>query len=246
MGDIKVYIEEYGDYLEDARKKIYRLVVIFILFFALGFFLTTPLLKFFLSLLVINGVTITTTSPFQIVDLAMNIGILCAVIATAPFVVHSLYMFLKDGLLERERRFFFVLLPIGLLLFCVGFIYGFATLYFALKLIADVNVSIGVVNLWDISRFVSQMVLTSTFLGIIFQFPIVITFLIRMNIMSVEFLRSKRKHAAVLIFIFVSLLPPTDGLSLIIMSLPLLAMYEFTILCNSYRKEKKLLHYHTN
>ena len=191
MDEFKKYLVVYAEYLEEARKKIYTLVVVFITAFAVGFFMTTPFLKIFLSYLKIKDVVSTTTSPFQIVDLAMNVGILFAVIVIAPFVVRTFYIFLKPALLGRERKFFFILLPIGLLLFVVGFIYGFATMYYALRLIAQVNVGLGVINLWDISRFISQMVLTSTFLGLIFQFPIIVTFLIKINMVTISFLKSK-------------------------------------------------------
>ena len=105
-------------------------------------------------------------------------------------------------------------------------------LYFAVNLMAQTNVGLGVANYWDISIFISQMVLTSALLGILFIFPLVITFLIRLGVMTVDFLKSKRRHAIVIIFIIVSLLPPTDGLSLVLMSAPLVLIYEFTILFN--------------
>ncbi len=238
MDELKRYVTEYGEYLEDVRMRLYRLVILFIIVFCVGFFFTTPFLKFFIRFLKIEDVVITTTSPFQIVDLAMSIGVFSAIIVTLPVLVFQVYSFLSSGLLSNEKKFFIKLLPVGLLLFITGFSYGFATLYFALKIIAKVNVSLGVVNLWDISRFISQMVLTSALLGVIFQFPIVITFMIKMNILNVDFLKSKRRQAVVAIFVFVSLLPPTDGLSLVVMSLPLVAIYELTILVNSYSKER--------
>lgn len=236
MDEFKKYTTEYLDYLEDIRQRVYRLIVVFLAFFAIGFFLTTPLLKIFINLLQIKDVKIITTSPFQTIDLAMSIGISFAIIAILPLVIFQTYSFLKSGLLQKERRFFFMLLPISLLLFVIGFSYGFATLYYALQVIADINITLGVVNLWDISRFISQIVLTSALLGTIFQFPIILTFLMNIGVMSIKILESKRRHAIVAIFIFVSLLPPTDGLSLIIMSLPLIAIYELTIFFNSYRK----------
>jgi sec-independent protein translocase protein TatC len=236
MDEFKKYTTEYLDYLEDIRQRVYRLIVVFLAFFAIGFFLTTPLLKIFINLLQIKDVKIITTSPFQTIDLAMSIGISFAIIAILPMVIFQAYSFLKSGLLKRERRFFFMLLPISLLLFVIGFSYGFATLYYALQVIAGINLTLGVVNLWDISKFISQIVLTSALLGTIFQFPIILTFLMNIGVMSIKILESKRRHAIAAIFIFVSLLPPTDGLSLIVMSLPLIAIYELTIFFNSYRK----------
>ena len=238
MNKFNRYIAEYSEYLDEIRKRVYRLVIFFITAFAFGFFLTTPFLKFSLSLLKIKDVVITTTSPFQIVDLAMSIGIFFAVIVTLPLFIQQIYAFLRPALSSQERKFFFMLLPAAFVLFITGFIYGFATLYYALQLIAQININIGVVNLWDISQFISQMVLTSALLGVIFLFPIVITFLIKLNILSTRFLKSKRRHAIVFIFVFVSLLPPTDGLSLIVMSAPLVAIYELTIIFNSYRKQR--------
>lgn len=236
MDEVKKYLVEYADYLEDIRSRVYRLVIIFLIAFAVGFFATKDILRLFIDFLQIKDVVITTTSPFQIVDLAMSIGVFVAIIITLPIFIHQLYSFLRSGLIKEERLFFFLLLPIGLLLFVVGFLYGFMTLYYALQMVAQVNITLGIVNLWDISRFISQMVLTSTLLGVMFQFPLVITFLTKIGILNVKFLKSKRRYAVVGVFIFVSLLPPTDGLSLIVMSLPLILIYELTIFVNSYIK----------
>lgn len=241
MKEFNKYIDQYADYLEDLRKRLYFLIVIFITVFIVGFFLTSPFLKFFIKILAIKNVSIITTSPFQMIDLAMNVGLFFAVLTTLPLLVYQIYSFLKAGLLKREKRFFLVLLPFSLFLFVLGFSYGFMTLYYALKMIADININLGVINLWDISRFISQIFLTSALLGIIFQFPLVITFLVKMNLMNTKFLKTKRKFAIVAIFIFVSLLPPTDGLSLIVMSVPLVLMYELTIFFNSFRREDKLI-----
>lgn len=240
MNEFKKYIEKYTEYLEDIRKRLYKLVIIFVLAFGVGFFLTTSFLRFFLRLLKIKDVVITTTSPFQTIDLAMSVGVFFAIIVVLPILVYQTYSFLRSALTIQEKKFFLVLLPIGLVLFVTGFIYGFVVLYYALKLIAEVNIGLGVVNLWDISRFISQMVLTSTLLGVLFQFPIVITFLIKLKVLSTNFLKSKRRHAVVAIFVFVSLLPPTDGLSLIVMSLPLVLIYELTIFFNSLKRGKEL------
>jgi sec-independent protein translocase protein TatC len=165
----------------------------------------------------------------------MDIGMFFAIIVTAPLFIYNVYSFLKPGLLPKERRFFIILIPIGLLLFVTGFLYGFVALYYSLALIASINVGIGVVNLWDIRYFVSSMFITSALLGIVFQFPIILTFLVRMGVMNIDYMKKKRYEAFIMIFAFVSLLPPTDGLSLIIMSVPLVAMYEFIILFNTRR-----------
>lgn len=205
----------------------------------MGFFATSYAVKFMMSHINFEGVTIVTTSPFQLVDLAMSMGFFFACAISIPIFVYHLYSFLKPGLLPKERKIFILSLPLGLFLFLLGFFYSAVMLYYAIGVISKLNVSLGVANYWDISTFISQMILTSSLLGLLFIFPLVITFLIRLGIISIEFLRSKRKHSIVAICIIVSLLPPTDGLSLILMAAPLVIIFELTVLFN--RKKSKVV-----
>ncbi len=232
MNNLQKSIAKYGVYFEELRKRLFLLTKIFVIVFSVGFFTTSPAIKFVMSHIDLEGVTIVTTSPFQLIDLAMSIGFFLACVITIPIFIYHLYSFLKPGLLPKERRIFILSLPLGLLLFLIGFVYGIGMLYMGVKLIALVNVGLGVANYWDINTFISQIVLTSSLLGLLFIFPIVIRFLIRIGVMSVQFLRSKRRHAIVIIFIIVSLLPPTDGLSLVLMAIPLVLIFELTILFN--------------
>ena len=126
------------------------------------------------------------------------------------------------------------------MLFAIGFSYGFMVMYFALGIIATMNVDLGIINLWDISQFFSLIMLTSALLGILFEFPLVLTFLIRLGAVTTEFLVDKRRHAYVVILILVILLPPTDGLSDIIIAAPLVLIYELTVLINSFCPKRNL------
>lgn len=232
MNNFQKTISKYSSYFEELRSKLVLLVKIFAIVFAIGFMNVGPIIKLMMKYLSIEGVTIATTSPFQLVDLAMSIGFFISCLITVPILIYFLYSFLKPALLPREKKFFLLALPLALLLFIVGFLYSSVMLYYAIRLIAIVNVHLGVVNYWDISSYIYQIVLTSTLLGLLFIFPLFITFLIRLGIITTRFLRSKRKHAVAVIFVIVSLLPPTDGLSLILMSVPLILVYELTILFN--------------
>lgn len=234
--DVKQKLLEYGQYIDEIRKKIFFLAWAFAAFFALGFFFTNKILAVVINLFKVKDITIVTTSPFQFIGLAVDTGITIAMLVCLPLAIYYFYDFIKDGLLKKERRFFLTLIPIGIVLFVLGFAYGFVTLYFALKIIAQVNVSLGVANLWDISKFLSEIVMTSALLGFLFEFPIVITFLIQSNILDRKFLISKRRYAYAAIVVLVALLPPTDGVSLIVMSVPLVLIYEVTIIVNAFHR----------
>ncbi len=232
-------LPDYYRYLEDIRQRVRRLVMVFIAFFFVGLIASGPILKFIIRVFTLDNADIVATSPFQFFDLAMSVGLYTALIVCAPLFVYQFYRFLRDGLHDRERRFFFILLPVSIALFLIGFAYSFAILYLTLDSIAAFNVGLGIQNLWDINRFLSQIIFTSALLGVIFQYPIVLTFLVKVGMLSVRFLREKRRHAIAIMFILTSFLPPTDGLSLIVMVLPLIITYEITIWVNSFLERKK-------
>ena len=241
MDNFQKSIAKYGAYLEELRIRLLRLVKLFVVLFFVGFFSASPVIKFLMNHINLDGVNIVTTSPFQLINLSMSIGFFFACIIITPIFIHQLYLFLRPGLKPREKKFFLLSLPLALLLFIVGFCYGCGMLYYGIKLIANLNVGLGISNYWDISSFLSEIMVTSALLGLLFIFPIVIKFIIRLGIIDVSFLKSKRKHAIVAIFVIVSLLPPTDGLSLVLMALPLILIFELTILFNRGNNGRHLL-----
>lgn len=232
MNNFHKSLAKYGVYFEELRIKLLFLTKIFAVCFIIGFFITTPVIRFILAHLNIPDISIVTTSPFQLIEFAMSVGFFFACVVTLPIFIYHLYSFLKPGLLKSERKVFILSLPFGLGLFVFGFLYGGGMLYYGIKLMAKVNAEIGIANYWDISKFVSQIVLTASLLGLLFTFPLVLTFLIRLGILSADFLRSKRRHAFAGVFVLVALLPPTDGLSLILMAVPLILLFELTVFFN--------------
>jgi sec-independent protein translocase protein TatC len=66
--------------------------------------------------------------------------------------------------------------------------------------------------------------------GLIFELPLVITFLARLGIVSVDFLKKNRKYAILLFFVLGAILTPPDVLTQFMMAMPLLALYEISII----------------
>lgn len=236
MDNFNEKYEKYYPYLEDLRKRIYTGFILFAIFFVLGFFQTSNILKFIISNFDIKNVVIATTSPFQFTDLATNIGFFSAVIVTIPYFIYSLYAFIFPALKKKERKWFYSSIPFCLMLFVFGFVYALFILLYTLQILADINSNAGIQNIWNVSDFMIQVFMTASFLGLFFEFPIIITFMLKTKILTLKTVKDKRRLAYFLIFCIVALLPPTDGISLIVISLPLILLYEVTILVNNNYK----------
>jgi sec-independent protein translocase protein TatC len=232
MEDIRTNVKKFLPYLEDLQKRFYSSTIIILIVFVLGFLSSGFILKKFVKYFNIDNVTIATTSPFQFANLAVDIGFFCALSIALPLGMYHFFSFANSALTKKEVRKFLLSIPISFFLFIIGFSYGFFILFYSFSLLATVNESLGIQNIWDISLFLSQLIITSALLGVVFQIPLLITLLIKMGIISTAQLKTKRRLVILLLFILTSLLPPTDGLSLIAMALPLYLLYELTILIN--------------
>ncbi len=66
--------------------------------------------------------------------------------------------------------------------------------------------------------------------GMVFEMPVIITFLARMGIVSIDFLKNNRKYAILIIFIVAAILTPPDVITQIMMAIPMMLLYEISIL----------------
>jgi len=230
--ELKKNIEKFLPFLEDLRKRLYRGVVLFIIFFFSGFFSAGIILKKLLNFVHIDQVVIATSSPFQVVNVAMDVGFFFAIMFFGPYIIYSFYVFIMPALTKRERKKLLKSIPFSIILFIFGFLYGFFILNYSLETLASINISMGIANFWNISEFLSQMFVTSALLGLAFEFPLFLSLLIKLGMITSQTLKNNRRIAYFFLFALTALLPPTDGISLIAMTVPLVLLYEVTILLN--------------
>jgi len=239
LEELHTNIGKFLPYFEDLRHRLYRGVLLFVTFFVGGFLSAGMILKNILKFTHVDGVTIATSSPFHFADLSMDIGFFLAIIVCVPYIIYSFYVFIVPALTKTERKRLLRTVPISIVLFLIGFAYGFFILYYSLELLASINIGLGIANIWNISQFLSQIFITAALLGLIFEFPLLLTLGMRLGLLTPQALKEKRRIAYFLIACITALLPPSDGLSLIAMSLPLVLLYEVTILLNLLNNKKK-------
>lgn len=232
MEDFETNLEKFLPYVEDLYGRLYNCVVLFAVSFVGGFFATGYIIRIILSVVEVEQVVVATTSPFQFAEIAVDTGFLVALMCTMPYLVYSLYSFISPALTRREKIRLFKSVPVGIGLFALGFLYGVFILYYAFGVLAAINTDLGIQNVWNVTKFLSQMFTTAALLGLVFQFPLVLSVAIRLGVLDRQVLIDKRRLSYIAMFVMVSFLPPTDGVSLIAMALPLMLLYEATILLN--------------
>lgn len=230
--DLTVLKNQYSPFLKEAKKRILFIVYVFVITMFGGFFFYEKIIKFLISLLSLEGINIVFTSPFQFINLSISCGVATGLIVIFPLLVAQILSFLKPALKNKEYKTVIGFIPFALLLFLVGFVFGAVIMKWQIEIFLARSVSLGIGNVLDISRLLSTVLLTSALMGVGFQFPIVLLLLMRMGIIEHKQLGKKRKWIYLGSFIFALFLPPDSILADILLSLPLIILFEFTLILN--------------
>ena len=117
------------------------------------------------------------------------------------------------------------------LLFFLGVLFGYYVVTpLSINFLGTYQVSDQVFNDFDLSSYIALVRACALSSGLIFQLPIVIYFLTRVGLVTPEWLKKYRKYALVLVLILSAIITPPDIASQVIVSIPVLILYELSIL----------------
>jgi sec-independent protein translocase protein TatC len=159
-----------------------------------------------------------------------------------PYLLWEVWRFIKPALYQNERKYANGLVFWGSLLFLMGIAFGYFVITpLSVYFFGNYQVSTAVANQITISSFISTVVTTTFGAGIVFELPIFIYFLAKIGLVSADFLRRTRKISFVVILIVAAIITPPDVTSQIIVSIPLMLLYEVSILIAARMERKNAL-----
>ena len=159
-----------------------------------------------------------------------KVALMGGVVLAMPLLVYQGIMFVSPALTRREKKYVYMALPWITLMFIAGFAFGYFILLppatnFLLSFMTDVaRPEIKIDNYVSI---VTRLLLA---IGVVFQTPVIITFLARLGIVKPEWLARKRRWAIVVAFILAAVITPTfDPINQSLVAIPLIILYEISI-----------------
>lgn len=225
-------INRYSPYLTEIRKRLLFLTCLFLIAASVGFIYYERIVTFILDFLNLEGVNVVFTSPFQFFTLAVNSAMFVGLLAIFPILVLQAISFFKPALSPKEYRAVITPLPLSLLLLAAGFAYGLIVMKYVVAIFYQKSLDLHIGNILDIELLLSKIVLTGTLMGLAFQFPIVMSILLHLRLVTLKTFTAQRPLAYAATMLFVMFLPPTDVLSDLLLVLPLVFLFEFTLLFN--------------
>lgn len=161
----------------------------------------------------------------------LKVSLVCGVIIASPYIFWEIWLFVAAGLYPHERKYVYTYLPLSLGLFLGGCALCF---FFVIPLVLDFlfgfNAWLGLRPEMKISSWLSFVILLPLMFGLSFQLPMVMVFLEKIGLFSVPVYKQYRRHAIFVIAILSMILTPSDPVSMLMMMVPLLFLYELGIL----------------
>ncbi len=160
----------------------------------------------------------------------MFIAFMTGLFVVSPFIFYQIWAFISPGLYAEEKRF---IIPVALVsavffvgggLFCYFIVFHYAFQFFVSFATEQI---VAMPKISDYLDFVIKLILA---FGFIFEMPIFSFFLSRMGVVTAKSMRGFRRYAVLLVFIVAAILTPPDVVSQLLMAVPMLLLYEVSIL----------------
>lgn len=158
---------------------------------------------------------------------SIYLGLLCA----SPFIMYELFRFITPALLENERKYSTKIMISVYSLFMIGVLMSYYILFpISFRFLGTYSVADKVHTMITLDSYISTFVSLTLLLGIVFQLPVITFILAKMGILNASQMSKYRKHALIIIMLIAAIITPPDIMTLILITLPLYGLYEFSVL----------------
>lgn len=162
-----------------------------------------------------------------------SLAVLFALLVVIPFALWQIWAFVAPGLHRNERNFIWPILIMSPILFIAGAAFAFYILFpFVFRFFLELNMSspVPAVILPGARDYLSFAIGLLKVFGVAFQLPLVLVLLNRIGVLPRSRVVKMRRYAIVIIVVIAAVLTPPDVVSQILLALPMLALFELSIL----------------
>lgn len=186
-----------------------------------------------------SGVSLQNLKPFGQIFLYFQIALIAGLIISIPNVFFQFWKFISPALRKHERRYILAIVIFSTICFLAGIAFAY---FVMLPLALSFAVQFGtqtIKNEFAVDEYMSIIISVMLAAGLVFELPMLSFFLSKLGILKPSFMRKYRKHSIVIIMIASAVLTPgTDPVSQVILAVPLVLLYEISILVSKFSQKK--------
>lgn len=219
----------FTGHLTELRQRLIKSVIALVITTIIAFIFAKYIFDFLIAPAP-DDISLIFTEMTGMITTYFKVALMGGLVLAMPILVYQGIMFVSPALTRREKKYVYMALPWITLMFIVGFAFGYFVLVppatnFLLSFMTDVaRPEI------KIDNYVSIVTRLLVAIGVVFETPVIITFLARLGIVKPETLSRRRRWAIVVAFILAAIITPTfDPINQSLVAFPLILLYEISI-----------------
>ncbi|WP_026694910.1 twin-arginine translocase subunit TatC [Peribacillus kribbensis] len=226
------------EHLGELRRRIIMVAFAFLLFFIIGFIYVKDIYSWFVRDL---DFKLTVLGPSDMIWIYMSLAGVLAIAGTIPVLAFEIWLFVRPALTERERRITLNYIPALFLLFIAGLCFGYFIIFpMVYNFLMDITDNM-VTTTFTAENFFKFILHMTVPFGLLFELPVVVMFLTSIGIINPYVLTKIRKYAYFVLVVVAVVITPPEITSDILVSIPLLLLYEISISLSKivYKKRQR-------
>ena len=251
MDEPKVNQSSFVEHLTELRSRLVKSIIYLLIFFLISYFFAENIYSFLVSpyaeAVKDDGVNrrMIFTALHETFITYLKVAFFAAMFVASPIILTQIWKFVAPGLYKNEKK---ALLPY-LIATPTLFLFGGMLVYYlimplAIKFFLTFETSANITNLpiqleAKVNEYLSLIMRLIFAFGISFQLPVLLSLLARIGFIDSKYLRERRKYVVVIIFAVAAILTPPDPITQIGLGIPLLILYELSILSVKLIEKKK-------
>lgn len=218
------------EHWKELRKRMMWCALFFALAFAVGMALAIPLVRYLTDIEPVRDITLNAFSPWDGIRIYMQVAVYAAILLSFPFILFQIWLFVRPGLRENERRASLMYIPFAALLLLAGAAFGYFVVFpMAFYFTGVLTNAMGLKETFGLAQYISFMLNILVPVSLLFELPVAVLFLTKLRILNPKRLAKFRRHAIIVLLVIAALITPPDLISALIVAVPMIVLYEFSI-----------------
>lgn len=228
----------YLDHLNELRKRIIFSFIYFICSVILGFIVANPVIQWLKP----TELDWNTFALGDALGVYIKVATLIGFTLSLPFFLYQIWAFVRPGLKGGEQKIALRFIPAATFLFLIGLLFGYFILFpMIIQFMVNITKAAGATMLLGMHQYFGFLFSIVIPISILFELPILVMFLTRIRLLNPLRLRKFRKFAYLILVITATIITPPELITEILVSIPLLLLYEISVWLSNMVYKKQLL-----
>tara|TARA_B100000029_G_scaffold302782_1_gene295602 strand:- start:1200 stop:1904 length:705 start_codon:yes stop_codon:yes gene_type:complete len=227
------------DHLEELRIRTLKSIFIILFFSIVSYYFSDFIIQFLVQPIKNNLINLQVLKITSVFLIKIGVSIVSGILFSFPLILYQMLKFLLPAFEKKLTNFKIIFVSILCLsLFILGLLFGYRLLIpLSIAFFNSLSLNLDFVNLnYTLENYLVYLIWILIISSMIFQIPVIIVFLIKVGILSREFLSRNRGYVIVFIFIIAALLSPPDPISQILIVIPLYVLFELSLFLTKFIK----------